>query len=450
MPETDSPLLQSLREAFVGRQLFLGGGALRDEVMGREGGDRDLATDARPDEISSRIGDWADAVWLAGERFGTVAMQWREEKAEITTFRSDSYDGVSRKPEVAFGDDLLTDLARRDFTINALARNLHTGERLDPFGGQEDIAERLVRFVGEPARRITEDPLRMLRAVRFCAVLGFELDPLAAVGIAEHARELRRISIERVRDELDRLLLSDRPKEGVQLLLHLGLGEQILPELTRLHLPEPGRHLMKDVLEHSLDTMRLVPAEKALRYAALLHDLCKPETFTNDENGVHFYRHDELGAARARDLLVRLRQPLDFADAVAALVRDHLRVPYYTPEWTDSAVRRLMFDLGDHLDANLTLADADVRASDPHDYAEFRARFDHLRRRLHDLAESEQVVGMRSLLNGDEVMALLGIAPGPQVGVVLRYLLDQQLEGTITTREAAEAAVQSEFGRAVE
>ncbi len=440
-------LVQRLAEAFSDRQLFLVGGSLRDALLGRKSSDLDLATDARPDEVRSRVEPWADSVWLAGEKFGTVGLSKDDVKAEITTFRSETYDGVSRKPAVAFGTDIHADLSRRDFTVNATARNVHTGEMLDPFHGRRDVEERVVRFVGHPEDRIREDPLRMLRAVRFCAQLGFELDPEGAAAIATHAEDLRRISWERIRDEFDGVLLSSNPKQGLRLALDLDLARHFIPELTSLHLPEPGRHHLKDVLEHTLDTLANVPPEQVLRYAALLHDIAKPETFTTDESGVHFHRHEKVGAERARQILTRLRQPSELIAQVEMLIVHHLRIPYYTSQWSDSAIRRLMFDLGDHLEAAIVLAEADVQASEPSDYPEFQHRLSELRTRVKQVGEAAELARMKPLLNGDEVMALLEIGPGPRVGEVLDFLLDQQIEGTIATREQAGAAVERRFGQ---
>ena len=439
-------LIEALAELFSDRQLFLVGGCLRDQLLGRPVSDLDLATDAWPDEVRRRVEEWADAVWMVGEKFGTVGLQKRGAKAEITTFRSDTYDGVSRKPEVAFGTDIRTDLSRRDFTINAMARNAHTGELLDPFQGQRDLGGRAVRFVGDPEERIREDPLRMLRAVRFCARLGFTLAPDGAAAIGQLAPELRRISWERIRDEMDGILLSPHPGPGLRLMLDLGLANHALPELLHLHLPESDRHRMKDVLEHTLETVDCAPADKVLRYAALLHDISKPETFTSDESGVHFYRHEQMGVERAREILTRLRHSSAFIEQVLRLVRHHLRVPSYRTEWSDAAVRRLMYELGDQFEAAMALAEADVRASDPFDYPEFQDRLQELRGRVRAIGEAAELARMKPLLNGDEVMALLGIQPGPRVGEVLRFLLDEQIEGRITTREQAEAAVRERFG----
>jgi len=444
---TIDELIAELLQAFAGRQLFLVGGSLRDQLLGREGKDLDFATDAHPPETRKRVGRLADAIWGVGEKFGTVGMQKDGLKAEITTFRADTYDSVTRKPQVAFGTDIRDDLARRDFTINAIARDLHTDELLDPFGGQRDLKEGLVRFLGTASERIADDPLRMLRAVRFCAQLGFDLDPVAAVAIAESAGELRRISWERIRDEVDGILLSSRPRDGIRLALNLGLAGHVLPELLVLHLPEPERHHMKDVLEHTLDAVEFIAPEKLLRYAALLHDIAKPETYSSDESGVHFYRHETLGAEKARVILTRMHQPAAFVDQVAKLVDVHLRVPFYSSEWSDSAIRRLMFELGDQLEATIALAEADVRASDPSDFAEFQVRLRDLRARIQQVGEAAELARMKPLLDGTEVMSMLGLPPGPRVGEVLRFLLDRQIEGEITTREEAEEAVRREFGR---
>ena len=443
---TADELVKLLTQAFFGRQLFLVGGSLRDQLLGRDSKDLDLATDAEPQETRERVRALADDLWSVGEKFGTIGLNKDGFRAEITTFRADAYDHVTRKPEVSFGDDIVEDLARRDFTINAIARNLHTGELLDPFGGRDDLKARLVRFVGDPLIRIAEDPLRMLRAVRFCAQLGFELDPAGAAAIAERADELQRISWERVRDELDGVMFSERPRDGLRLMIDLGLARRVLPELLVLHLPEPGRHHMKDVLEHTLDTVQFVSAEKLLRYAALLHDICKPETYCDDDTGAHFYRHESLGAAKAREILARLKQPSAFIDQVAKLVEEHLRVPFYASEWSDSAIRRLMFDLGDQLEAAMALADADVRASDPSDYPEFQQRLRELRSRVAQVGEAAEMARMKPLLDGQEVMALLGLEPGPRVGEALQFLLDQQIEGKVTTRQEAEEAVRVWFG----
>ena len=438
-------LIKQLAVAFEDRHLFLVGGCLRDQLLGRETNDLDLATDARPDDIRRRVEPWADSVWLVGEEFGTVGLIKGGIKVEITTFRADNYDGVSRKPEVSFGDDIGGDLARRDFTINAMAQNVRTGELLDPFGGQDDLRARLVRFVGDAEKRIFEDPLRMLRAVRFCAQLGFELDSVAAAAIATQAAEIGRISRERIRDEFDGILLSLNPDEGLRLAIDLGLAQHFLREILRLHLPEPYRHHMKDLLDHTLDTVRLAPGDKVLRYAALLHDIAKPQTFSSDDSGVHFYRHERVGVDEAAAILTRLRQPASIIQKVGKLIENHMRIPSYRSEWTDGAVRRLMYELGDELEGAMALAEADVGASDPVDRPEFEVRLVELRTRVQQVGDAAEIARMKPLLSGDEVMELLGIGPGPPVGEVLRFLLDEQIEGRIQTREQALVAVRENF-----
>lgn len=439
-------LVKLLEQAFADRQLFLVGGCVRDQLLGRAISDLDIATDARPEEIHQRVANWADSVWLVGEKFGTVGVIKDSVKAEITTFRTDTYDGVSRKPEVEFGGSIQEDLARRDFTINAMARNVHTGELLDPFGGRQDLAQRLLRFVGDPQTRIREDPLRMLRAVRFCAQLGFELEPVSAVAIAALAEDLTRISWERIRDELDAILLSPHPDEGLRLAINLGLARYFLPELASLQLPEPGRYQVKDLLQHTLEIVCRVPADKTLRYAALLHDIAKPQTFSTDDTGVHFYRHEQLGAEQARAILSRLRQPAGFIAQVTNLIHNHLRIPYYSSEWTEAAIRRLLYDFGDQLDNALALAEADVRASDPVDLPEFERGLAELRSRIQGVEEAEEIARLKPLLTGHEVMEMLGIEPGPKVGEVLDFLLNEQIEGRIATREEAIAVVKERFG----
>jgi len=438
-------IVKKLAKAFSDRQLFLVGGYLRDRLLGKEVSDLDLATDVRPDEIRERVASCAGSIWTIGEKFGTVGFSVGDTKAEITTFRADTYDGVSRKPEVEFGDSIEDDLIRRDFTINAMAHNVHTDELLDPYGGRDDLKAKLVRFVGDAEQRIQEDPLRMLRAIRFCSQLGFELDPVATTAIGTRAVELERISRERIRDELDAILMSSRPSEGIRLAIDAGLARYFMPELFRLLLPEPARYHIKDLLEHTLDTVRLVPQKKALRYAALLHDVAKPETFKGDESGVSFHRHEQIGAERATEILTRLRQPTYFIDYVAKLIRHHLRIPNYRSEWTDSAVRRLMYDLGEQLDEAMELAEADVRASDPVDLPDFLRRMQELRTRMAQIGEASEIARLKPLLNGEEVMDLLGIEPGPQIKEVLDFLLDEQIEGRIQTREAAKTVVRARF-----
>jgi poly(A) polymerase len=440
-------LLEKLKSAFSDRQLFLVGGAVRDELLGRAHDDLDLATDCRPEETRARVAAWADSVWSVGEKFGTIGLELAGHKAEITTFRADTYDGADRHPSVTYGDSIEADLARRDLTINAMARNVQTGVLIDPFSGQEDLRERRIRFVGEPQLRIREDPLRLLRAVRFAAQLGFALEEASSQAIWELAGELTRISWERIRDEYDRILVSDHAAEGIRQLIALHLAHYTIPELETLHLEQNPRYHLKDVLEHTLEAVELAPADKLLRWTLLLHDIAKPATFSYDEEGVHFYRHEEAGAEIAGQILIRLRQPAELIAAVEKLIRHHLRIPMFRPEWSDAAVRRLMYDLGDEFDLAVEVAKADVGASHIIPGDNFPQRLAAFLERCRAVGEAAELARMRPLLNGQEVMELLGIAPGPLVGEVHRMLLSEQIEGRITTAEAARALVLEQFGK---
>ena len=437
---------QELALRFSGQQLFLVGGCVRDELLGRRGGDLDFATDCRPEETRARVESWADELWTVGEKFGTIGLRKGNVKAEITTFRRESYQQESRHPQVRFQHDLQSDLERRDFTINAMARAAPEGKLVDPFGGQADLARRLVRFVGRSAERIQEDPLRMLRGVRFCAQLDFQLEEETELAIRRQAGELQRISRERIREEFEGILLSERPARGIRQVVALGLARSFLPELEGLHLPQAGGRHLKDVLDHTLEAVELAPRERVLRWALLLHDIAKPETFSEDEAGVHFYRHEELGAEKAAAILQRLRVPREVVERVAKLVRNHLRIPSYRAEWSQGAVRRLMFELGEDLEAAMALSVADVRASDPSDYGGFVARLNELEARMAEVGRAQELVEMRPLLNGEEIMVLLGIAPGPRVGEVIRHLMDRQVEGDIATKEEATREVLARFG----
>ena len=438
-------LLEQLKQAFSGRRLYLVGGAVRDELLGRPTQDLDFATDCLPEETRARVDDWADAVWAVGEKFGTIGLEKDGLKAEITTFRADAYDGQDRHPTVTYGSDLREDLARRDFTINALAKDVHTAEVVDPYGGEQDLRAGLVRFVGEAHQRIREDPLRLLRAVRFCAQLGFSLEAGAEQAIKELAAEIARISWERIRDEYDAILLSPNAGRSLLRLVSLGLAHHTLPELEAMRLPQEPRYHLKDVLEHTLEAVDLAPADKTLRWTLLLHDIAKPATFSADENGVHFYRHEEIGAEMAGAILSRLRQPADFCAQVKRLVRSHLRITFYQSEWSDAAVRRLMYELGEDFEAAVEVAKADVAASHVLPEDDFQQRLENLLGRVSRIGEAAELARMKPLLSGEEVMALLKIGPGPRVGEVHRFLLSEQIEGRITTAEEARKAVLKRF-----
>ena len=454
--------------------LYLVGGSVRDLLLQREGStDIDLTTDARPDEIKRLVAATHPlAVNTVGETFGTIAIHYplpegasaadeppdeeRREPAfssltgnhppgvdvvEITTYRSDVYRPDSRKPEVAFGDTLVGDLLRRDFTINALARDPLSGEIVDPWGGRQDLERKLIRAVGDdPQRRFEEDPLRMLRAVRFAAQLGFEIEPATAEAIRRQAPTLAKISNERIRDELTKALVSPRPDRALRLLVSLGLAPYTLPELLELRGVSQAPAHSKDVYEHVLRVVAGAPPRPALRWAALLHDIAKPRTRTVENGKVHFFGHDEVGAVMAREILRRLRFDRPFIEFVSKLVRMHMRANAYLPEWTDGAVRRLMLEAGDALPDLLDLSRADITSYRPEKVARAVARVNEMEARCKWLREQAEVTPIKSPLDGNDLMELFGREPGPWLRVVKDRLLGLVIDGELAPddRERAE------------
>src|SRR5437764_1139088 len=350
-------IILTLAESFRAqhKQLYMVGGTVRDVLLHREqSNDADLATDARPDEIKRLVAPThPTAIILVGERFGTVRLHYGTDIIEITTFRSEQYNPESRKPEVCFGTRLEDDLLRRDFTINAMARDPLNGHIIDPFKGRQDLEAHILRAVGnEPDKRFDEDPLRLMRAVRFAAQLDFSIEAETMSSIARQASKLQKISRERIRDEMNKLLLSAHPGKGLDLLVELGLMEWIIPEVLELRgvSQQPQRGVRsKDVYAHVLRVVERSSPRLITRWSALLHDIAKPRTRSVEDNKIHFFGHEDVGAYMARDILKRLHFDRDFIESVSRIVRLHMRANAYTPEWTDGAVRRLMLDSGDTL-----------------------------------------------------------------------------------------------------
>jgi len=423
-----------------GKQLYLVGGTVRDSLLGLATQDVDLTTDARPEEIKRLVAlAGPDSIFSVGERFGTIGAMFDGLKVETTTFRSERYTPHSRKPEVEFGTSLIGDLARRDFTINAMARDIQNGALIDPFGGVRDLRERLVRAVGDPVERFTEDPLRLLRAVRFAAQLGFNLEPGTRDAIRRNAHTLRDISQERILDELNRLLLSANPGRGFRLLADLGLAAETLPELIALRSTSQGRQ-MKDVFAHTLAVLDRVPASLVLRWSALLHDIGKPRTVVQHGPSYHFPGHELVGEQMTRAILGRLRMDARTLDRVARLVGLHMRANQYEDSWTDGAVRRLIRDADEDLDLLLALSTADVTSYRPAKVQAALNRVTRLRERCRRLQEEENVRAMRSPLDGNELMAMFGRGPGPWIKEVKDYLLELVIEGKLAQDDKATAA----------
>ncbi len=422
----------------AGHRAYLVGGSVRDALLDRDIEDVDIATGARPDEIEALVEGWADAVWLQGKRFGTVGCAKDGEQFEITTFRSDVYRRDSRKPEVTFGDSIETDLSRRDFSVNAMAIALDDPSLVDPFGGLDDLARRRLRTPVEPEISFEDDPLRMLRAARFVATLGFEPDAALVRAIEAMHGRLEIVSAERIRDELSKLLVAPDPSPGLWLVSRTGLSDHFLPELNAMRLEQDPVHRHKDVLAHTIAVVAKTSPSLVVRLAALLHDIGKPRTRGFGPQGVTFHHHEVVGARMARERLMALRYPHQVVEDVTRLVELHLRFHTYRMGWTDSAVRRYARDAGPLLDELNELTRCDCTTRDARKAAALAARMDELEARIAALREQEELAKMRPSLDGRQVMDLLGVGPGPVVGRALQFLLDLRLdEGPMEPDQAA-------------
>lgn len=431
--------------AAAGHELYLVGGVVRDLLLGRPVTDLDYTTSAHPEEtkeLGQRAG--ADAIYTVGEAFGTIGLVFAGITVEITTYRTEWYPSPARHPAVRFGTDLGEDLSRRDFTVNAIAVHALTGELVDPFGGCRDLERRLIRAVGNPHERFREDPLRILRAARFAAQLGFDVEPATRAAMRDLAPELQRISIERIAQELNRLLLGPEPDRGLELLRETGLLPYVLPELVPLAEDVADRR-HKDIWRHTLQVVRQSRARLAVRWAALLHDAAKPMTRTVDEQGeVHFFGHEVKGAELARKTLRRLRQEKALIERVARLVELHLRPAAYDETWTDSAVRRLMVEAGDLLDDLLDLVAADVTSARPARRREARQRIERLRAHIRRLEEEAALAQIKSPLDGNELMALFRLPPGRWIALLKDYLRELVIEGQLAPGDKETARILAE------
>jgi poly(A) polymerase len=453
-------LLTSLGNRFAeaGHELALVGGPVRDALLGRLSGrpdaDLDFTTDAHPDQIQALLGPVADAVWDVGARFGTIGARVGGREVEITTYRAEQYVADSRKPEVSFGESLPEDLVRRDFTVNAMALRLPSLEFVDLHGGLADLAARVLRTPGTPESSFSDDPLRMMRAARFAAQLGFEVAPDVVVAMTEQADRLTIVSAERVRDELMKIVMSADPRVGLALLVDTGLAQHVLPELPLLRLEADEHHHHKDVYEHTLTVLEQAmvledahePAsgpDPVLRLAALLHDIGKPRTRRFEaDGGVSFHHHEVVGERMTRKRMQALRFSGNEIDDVATLVGLHLRFHGYgSGEWTDSAVRRYVRDAGPLLTRLHKLTRADCTTRNRRRAMALQRSYDSLEQRIAELAAQEQIDAVRPELDGQAIMALLGVTPGPVVGEAYRFLLDLRLDRGPLGEEAARTAL---------
>jgi poly(A) polymerase len=446
----DSPLFVELGRRFTeaGFEFALVGGPVRDAFLGRKAPDLDFATTATPDEIIRVLKGYVDTHWDIGREFGTIGARIGEDTVEITTYRADKYDPSSRKPEVAFGTNLEDDLFRRDFTINSMALRLPEKTFVDPFNGLTDLLEGVIRTPGAPEVSFGDDPLRMMRATRFASQLGFEIEPATFEAMTAMADRIEIISAERVHDEFVKLMLGKHPRLGLEALVDSGLAERVLPELPALRLEVDEHHHHKDVYEHTLRVVEQaisyesdygLEGDFVLRFAALLHDIGKPATRKLETGGgVTFHQHDLVGARLAKKRMRELRFDNDTIRDVSRLIELHLRFFGYGEQaWSDSAVRRYVRDAGSMLDRLHALTRSDVTTRNQRKADRLSHAYDDLELRIAALREQEEIDSIRPDLSGEDIMRILDLKPGREVGEARNFLLELRLdEGALETEEA--------------
>ena len=436
----ESPL-QDMARRFqdAGHTLHLVGGSVRDALIGVTSPDYDLTTDARPDRTLELVRPWADHVWLQGQAFGTIGASQSDMRLEITTFRAEVYRPDSRKPSVTFSDSLETDLSRRDFTVNAMAISLPEPKLVDPYGGLDDLMiHKRLRTPLDPEVSFLDDPLRMMRAARFMSGLGLEPDPALVQAATDLAGRLEVVSAERIRDELNKLLVVADPSAGLWFLVQTGLAGEFLPELPGLELEQDPIHQHKDVLAHTIAVVAKTRPELVVRLAALLHDIGKPKTRSFGPEGVSFHLHDVVGARMAEERLRALKYPKDTIEAVTQLVLLHLRFHTYKMGWTDKAVRRYVRDAAPLLEQLNELVRCDCTTRNQAKARALSRRMDDLEARIAELAEREELASIRPAIDGHRVMELLGVPPGRVVGEALDMLLEARIEEGPMSEEEAE------------
>lgn len=437
-------MIDELGRAFhdAGHELYLVGGSVRDALLGGLGHDLDFTTSARPDQTKRLLDAYAETTWDVGKAFGTIGGLKRAEgqdwQIEITTFRADAYDSQSRKPMVAFGDSLEGDLIRRDFTVNAMAVEVLNKRFIDPYGGLQDLAEGSLRTPTKPEISFSDDPLRILRAARFASRLGFSVADDVVQAMTDMAGRITIVSAERIQAELSGLLLTDSPRAGLDLLVRTGVADHFLPELPALQLELDEHHRHKDVYEHSLIVLeQAIALEKernhepdlVSRLAALLHDVGKPATRRFEGNKVTFHHHDVVGAKLVKKRLQTLAYPSATVKSVAKLVELHLRFHGYAEgQWSDAAVRRYVRDAGDELERLHVLTRSDCTTRNRAKATRLRRSYDELEWRIDELAAQEELDAMRPHLDGTQIMDILGIKPGREVGEAYQFLLEHRIE----------------------
>jgi len=452
------------RFADAGHELALVGGPVRDAFLGKASVDLDFATSARPEQTERILAEWGEATWDMGREFGTIGARRGDAVVEVTTYRSEQYSTDSRNPTVDFGDTLDGDLSRRDFTVNAMALRLPDLVFVDPFDGLSDLAAGLLRTPVGPEQSFDDDPLRMMRAARFSAQLQFDVDEDVMRASTAMADRLRIVSAERIQGELVKLMLSDAPRRGLELMVYTGIADVVLPELPALQMTIDEHHRHKDVYEHSLTVLDQAIAletgpdgpvprpDQILRLAALLHDIGKPATRRMEPGGgVSFHHHEVVGAKMATKRLRALRFDKATISAVSKLVFLHLRFHGYgEAKWSDSAVRRYVTDAGDQLERLHRLTRADCTTRNKRKAARLAAAYDDLEARIAELAQEEELKAIRPDLDGRQIMQILGIEPGPMVGRAYQHLLALRMEHGPLGPERAEEELRAWWAQQAE
>lgn len=415
-----------------GYELFLVGGAIRDKLLGLPVKEYDLATSAEPEETEKLIRAFGcKCIGTVGKRFGTITGNFQGETIEITTYRSESYEEFSRQPAVKYGKDIHEDLSRRDFTINAIAFNLKEQEILDPFDGQKHLKSGLIKAVGVARDRFNEDPLRMLRAIRFATLFDFEIEQATYEAIHTQKDSMGVLSAERISQEMNKLLLADKPSKGIQLLVETGLIAYVLPELIPAIDIEFDPHEHKDIYRHILQVLDNTPPKLELRWTALLHDIAKPVTRKKIGGQYYFLGHENVGGRMSKDILSRLKMPGDISNRIVKIVRLHQRLPNYDGHWTDGGIRRFVRDSGEVIDDLFAFAAADATGSNEKKKAQYQDNRDKLYKRIKELEQEAEIAKIKSPLSGEELMELFHRPAGPWIKPIKEELLRMVLDGEI-------------------
>ena len=420
---------------------YLVGGAVRDGILDIPTKDFDFTTSAPPEESIKMLNDAGYKTTKVGIAFGTIELQLKENSIHITTYRKDTYENYSRNPSIESAADLNTDLSRRDFTINSIAYSINENELLDPFFGLKDLSLGIIKTPDDPIISFSDDPLRMLRLCRFISTHGFSPDDDTYTAMRNNVERIKIVSVERIRDELNKLLLGNDAPMGIRALVESGLSSYIIPEINELKMEVDPKHHHKDVYEHSLEVLSGVPPRLSLRMGALLHDIAKPNTKGIENGKVHFRHHEVVGARMTKKILKRLKYDNKTIKDVAQLVEQSARPHTFKMGWTDSAVRRYIVDAGHMLEDLNALVRADVTTKNKQKKREIHQTLDELEKRIEEVKAKEELSKIRPALSGDEIMEHFNIQPGPKVGVIMKALYEQRInDGEVSKEDALKLA----------